>query len=332
MCRILLTGGAGFIGSHTAKCLARAGFEPVTLDNLSTGHSWAVKWGPLAPADIADRGLVRDIISRYRIEAVLHFAACASVGESMHDPRKYFRNNVASTLTLFDSLLDSSVKSVIFSSSCATYGTPQHTPITERHPQSPVNPYGESKLMIEKALRWYGEAYGLSSVCLRYFNAAGADPDGEIGEAHNPETHLIPLTIEAAMRAHTPLEVFGADYPTSDGSAIRDYTHVTDLAEAHVLALQYLLDGGESDAFNLGTGQGRSVLDVIGAVERVSRQSVPLSISPRRRGDPAMLVADSSRAKAILGWQPEFTDLQEIVRTAWDWHYAESIACGAVAG
>jgi UDP-arabinose 4-epimerase len=332
MCRILLTGGAGFIGSHTAKCLARAGFEPVTLDNLSTGHSWAVKWGPLVPGDIADRGLVRDIISRYRIEAVLHFAAYASVGESMQDPRKYFQNNVASTLNLFDSLLDSSVKSVIFSSSCATYGTPEHTPITERHPQSPINPYGESKLMIEKALRWYGEAYGLSLVCLRYFNAAGADPDGEIGEAHNPETHLIPLTIEAAMRTDRAVEVFGADYATSDGTAVRDYTHVTDLAEAHVLALEYLLNGGASDAFNLGTGRGHSVLDVIDAVARVSGHSVRLSMSPRRPGDPAILVADPSRARAVLGWQAEFTDLEEIVRTAWNWYRAGPVARAAAAG
>ena len=320
MTRVLLTGGAGYIGSHTAKLLSKAGFEPVTLDNLITGHRWAVKWGPFVKGEISDQSLVRDIVEEYRIEAVLHFAAYASVAESMRRPRQYFTNNVTDSFRLFEALLDSSVRHVIFSSTCATYGVPQHVPITESHPQNPVNPYGESKLMIEKALRWYGRAYGMSSVCLRYFNAAGADPEGEIGEAHDPETHLIPLTIQAAMGARDAITVFGADYPTEDGTAVRDYTHVSDLAKAHVLALQYLLDGGESEAVNLGTGRGHSVLEVIEAVEQVCGRNVPARRCRRRPGDPAKLVADASKARQVLNWRPEFNDLTEIVSTAWDWH------------
>ena len=320
MRKVLLTGGAGYIGSHAAKLLAKAGFEPVTLDNLSTGHRWAVKWGPFVNGDVGDQELVRKVVAEYKIEATLHFAASASVAESMRRPRHYFNNNVTSSFRLFEALLDSSVKHVIFSSTCATYGIPQHVPITELHPQVPVNPYGDSKLMIEKALRWYGQAYGVSSVCLRYFNAAGADPDGEIGEVHEPETHLIPLTIQAATGEEDAVQVFGTDYHTPDGTAIRDYTHVMDLAKAHVLALKYLFDGGKSEVLNLGTGQGHSVRDVIGAVERICGRSVPARVCRRRRGDPPVLVADASNAHQVLGWRPEFTDLTEIIETAWDWY------------
>jgi UDP-glucose-4-epimerase GalE len=317
---ILLTGGAGYIGSHAAKRLLDCGFEPVTLDNLSTGHASAVKWGPLIQGDIDDQDLVKDVIQHYRIRAVLHFAAHASVAESMQDPRKYLRNNVSGTLALLETLLDCSVKHIVFSSTCATYGLPQAVPISESHPQNPVNPYGESKLMIERALRWYETAGAISAVALRYFNAAGADPDAEIGEAHDPETHLIPLTIGAAIGLHPSVHVYGTDYETLDGTAIRDYTHVSDLADAHVLALKYLLDGGRGTALNLGTGRGHSVLEVIRAVERVSRIRVPVRYSPRRPGDPPELVADCSKAAEVLGWQPHFTDLNEIVRTAWNWH------------
>src|ERR1051326_1670721 len=320
--RVLVTGGAGYIGSHTAKCLAQAGFEPVSLDNLSSGHRWAVKWGPLVEGDIADQELVREIVAHYRVEAVLHLAAYASVGESMRAPRKYFNNNVIGSMRLIDAVLDSSVKHFIFSSTCATYGLPRQVPIKESHPQNPVNPYGVSKLMIEQALKWHGEAYGLKSVCLRYFNAAGADPDGELGEVHDPETHLIPRTIGAVLGTLDSVEIYGSDYDTRDGSAIRDYTHVMDLAEAHVLALQYLLDGGKSDAFNLGTGQGHSVLQVIDTVGRVAGRRIEADLCMRRLGDPPVLVADPSKARAILDWRPAFPNLDSIVRTAWDWHCA----------
>jgi len=330
MHRVLLTGGAGYVGSHTAKRLAKAGFEPVTLDNLSSGHLWAVKWGPLVKGDIADQTLVREIVAQYRIEAVLHFAAHASVGESMLAPRKYFKNNVTGSMRLLDALLDSSVKHVIFSSTCAVYG-PQNCPLKEGHALNPMNPYGDSKLMIERALRWYGEAHGLNSVSLRYFNAAGADPDGELGEVHEPETHLIPRAIGAVLGSRDSVEVYGTDYRTKDGTAVRDYTHVTDLADAHVLALQHLLEGGKSDAFNLGTGRGHSVLEVIEAVERITGERILPRFAARRAGDPPSLVADPSKAFDILGWRAEFSDLHEIVTTAWDWHSSWQQAPGNVA-
>lgn len=320
MIRVLLAGGAGYIGSHTAKCLASHGFEPVTIDNLVTGHAWAVKWGPLITADIADRRIVCELVRQHRIQAVMHFAAYANVAESMSDPRKYFNNNVSSTINFLDALLDCSVKHVIFSSTCATYGLPERIPITEAHAQKPVSPYGESKLMIEKLLRWYGAAYGHSSVCLRYFNAAGADEEGQIGEVHAVETHLIPLAIAAATRESGMLSVYGTDYSTDDGTAIRDYTHVTDLAEAHVKALQYLLDGGGSTALNLGTGTGHSVLEVIRAVESITKLKVPVELAGRRPGDPPVLVADPTLAREVLGWRPRFTDINDIVRTAYNWH------------
>jgi UDP-arabinose 4-epimerase len=318
---ILVAGGAGYIGSHTAKTLAQAGFQPVVLDNLSTGHEWAVKWGPLAVGDIGDAGFVRRLVEQYRIDAVIHFAASAYVGESMQEPRKYFQNNTTKTLTLLNALMDAGVNKFVFSSTCATYGDPVRVPIDESHPQVPVNPYGDSKLFVEKCMRWYSQAYGLQSVGLRYFNAAGADPDGEIGEDHTPETHLIPLVLEAAMGG-APIRVFGTDYNTPDGTAIRDYIHVADLADAHVRALHYLLKGGESTFCNLGTGTGRSVQEVIDAVERVSGKHVPVQRHGRRAGDPAELVADNQRALEVLGWKPRFTDLNEIVATAWKWQFS----------
>jgi UDP-arabinose 4-epimerase len=318
--KVLLTGGAGYIASHTAKRLFDNGFEPVTLDNLCSGHRWAVKWGPFIQGDIADHDLVCEIVRQYGIEAVLHFAAHASVAESMLEPRKYFKNNLANTLGLIDALLDCGVKRIIFSSSCATYGIPESVPISEEHRQNPVNPYGESKLMIERVLRWYQDAYGMSSVSLRYFNAAGADPEGEIGEEHDPETHLIPLAAGAVLGSHDAVHVYGADYPTRDGTAIRDYTHVNDIADAHAMALHYLLDGSPSIALNLGTGRGHSVLEVLGTMEKVSRRRVPVIYCKRRPGDPTELVANPSKAAEVLGWRPAFTDLKDIVATAWQWH------------
>jgi UDP-glucose-4-epimerase GalE len=323
---ILVTGGAGYIGSHTAKRLANSGFQPIVLDNLSAGHRWAVKWGPLVEGDVSDEALVRRLIDKHNIEAVVHFAANAYVGESMEQPRKYFKNNVVNSLGLLHTLIECGVDKVVFSSTCATYGDPNQLPIDEDHPQRPVSPYGESKLFIEKTLRWYGEAYNLRSVCLRYFNAAGADADGELGECHNPETHLIPLVIDAAMELRPCATIFGTDYATDDGTAVRDYIHVSDLADAHVRALRYLFKGGESAAINLGTGQGRSVREVIGAVSKVSRRSVPVSERPRRAGDPAVLVADAARARTLLGWIPRYTQLDEIVHTAWAWHARREFA------
>lgn len=316
--RVLVTGGAGYIGSHTAKALAQAGMEPVVLDNLSTGHEWAVKWGPLIVGNIGDEDLVRKVARDHRIEVAVHFAASAYVGDSMMDPRFYFQNNSVNTLHLLNALLDSGVHQVVFSSTCATYGDPSRLPIDETHPQAPVNPYGESKLFVEKALRWYGQAYGMRSLALRYFNAAGADPDGEIGEDHSPETHLIPLVMAAASGGK-PIRIFGSDYPTPDGTAVRDYIHVADLASAHVLALQYLLRGEPGGACNLGTGRGYSVREVIQSVERVTGLPVPCQNEPRRSGDPAELVANNRKSFELLGWSPRFTQLDEIIGTAWQW-------------
>jgi len=315
--RIFVAGGAGYIGSHTAKALARAGHDPITIDDLSTGNEWAVRWGRLIRGDIGDRELVERVLRSEQIDSILHFAACAYVGESMTDPQKYFRNNVVNSLSLLDAARAAGVRKIVFSSSCATYGEPQHLPLDETHPQLPVNPYGESKLFVEKAMRWYGAAYGLQWIALRYFNAAGADMDGEIGEMHQPETHLIPLVIEAARQGER-LRIFGADYPTPDGTAIRDYIHVEDLAQAHILALKYLSRGGESGAFNLGTGRGYSVREVIAAVERCTEKKVAFTEEDRRAGDPAVLVAGAERARSVLGWQPGH-DLDSIVATAWAW-------------
>ena len=320
MTAILVTGGAGYVGSHTALALAQAGFEPIVLDNCGNGSREAVKWGPLVVGDLSDGLLIRETILKYRVEAVLHFAAYAYVDESMTRPRQYFRNNVVNTLNLLEAQVDLGVNHIVVSSSCATYGVPHTTPIRETHAQLPVSPYGESKLFMERMLHWFGQAYGLGWMALRYFNAAGADPNGELGEEHEPETHLIPSAIQTVLGTRPQLEIYGSDYATADGTPVRDYIHVSDLADAHVLALQHLLRGGESTAFNIGTGRGYSVKEVIATVEQVSGRKVKVHHAPRRDGDPPRLVADSSRATRVLGWRPTRSDLETIVRTAWNWH------------
>lgn len=320
---LLVTGGAGYIGSHTAKALAQAGHSPVTYDNLSTGHRWAVRWGPFVKGDVADRRLLVDTLREHSIEAVMHFAGSASVAESIASPARYFENNSVNSLTLLNAMLEAGTRHIIFSSTCATYGNPRSAAISERSAQAPVNPYGESKLFVEKALRWYEAAYGIQWVALRYFNAAGADPEGEIGEAHDPETHVIPLAIRAALGQGPRIEVKGTDYPTPDGTAVRDYVHVMDLADAHIRALDRLLRGGASMALNLGTGRGYSVREVIQAVHRVSGHPVPAEEGGRRDGDPPFLVAKPGLARRALGWSPQYTDLDAIVRTAWNWHASQ---------
>lgn len=320
MTRVLVTGGAGYIGSHTAKALALAGFEPVTLDSLVTGHRELVKWGPFVQADIADSEAVRRCLKAFRIEAVVHFAGLIAVGESVSDPRRYYETNTLGTLSLLGSLLDAGIDRFVFSSTAAVYGHPLAVPIVESHPRAPINPYGISKATVEAVLEDYARAYGLRSVVLRYFNAAGADPDGETGELHEPETHLLPLVIQTALGKRAGIDVFGTDYETRDGTAIRDYVHVTDLADAHVRAVRYLLEGGKTIALNLGTGEGSSVREVIEAVERVVGKRVFARERPRREGDPPILVADSREARRVLGWAPSRSDLETIVRTAWLWH------------
>ncbi len=316
---VLVSGGAGYIGSHTAKALHAAGFTPVTLDDLRRGHASAVKWGPMVNARIDDREAVKRAIAEHRVEAVLHFAADAYVRESLESPRAYFQNNVVACLAFLDAVLDAGVRRFVFSSTCAVFGIPATPSITERTPTVPINPYGESKLFIEKVLRWYASAYGLGWTALRYFNAAGADADGEIGECHEPEPHLIPRAIRAALRGGPPLPVLGRDFPTPDGTAVRDYVHVTDLADAHVKALERLIKGGESGPLNLGTGQGHSVAEVIAAVERAVGKPVPVAEAPRSPGDPPSLVADASAAQSALGWTPRCSDLDSIVTTAVRW-------------
>jgi UDP-arabinose 4-epimerase len=318
--KVLVTGGAGYIGSHTAKALARAGFDPVALDNMSMGHEWAVRWGPLVRGDLSDRDFVLAAITSHKIEAVIHFAAYAYVGESVQSPRKYFQNNVSNTLNLLGAMLDAGVKRIVFSSTCATYGDPVSVPMSEDHPQSPVNPYGESKLFVERVLRWYEKAYGLEWMALRYFNVAGADVDGEIGEDHDPETHLVPLAVQVALGLRPELSVFGVDYDTPDGTAIRDYVHVSDVADAHVRALHYLIGGGRPVALNLGSEIGSSIREIVSAVERVSGRPVGVRDVARRPGDPAKLLADASRAVETLGWSHPLSNPEDVVQTAWRWH------------
>jgi UDP-glucose-4-epimerase GalE len=316
--KILVTGGAGYIGSHACKAIASAGMVPITYDNLSTGHEWAVKWGPFVKGDLEDGGRLRDAIRRFKVDAVMHFAAHSLVGESVKNPRKYYHNNLANTLLLLDAMADTEVRLMVFSSTCAVYGLPETEFLDESHPVHPVNPYGETKLAIERALSWYGKAFGIGWMALRYFNAAGADESGEIGEAHKNETHLIPLVLDSVV-TEQPVSIFGIDYPTPDGSCIRDYIHVTDLADAHVRALQYLTERKPSSIVNLGTGRGLSVYEVIRSVERVTGLHVPVSIAGRRPGDPPKLVASAQRASSVLGWHPSHSRIEEIVRTAWQW-------------
>jgi UDP-glucose-4-epimerase GalE len=317
---ILITGGAGYIGSHCAKMAARDGIQGVVLDNLTTGHPWAVRGGPLVKGDIGDTSLLRRVLREYAIDAVIHFAANCYVGESVTDPRKYFHNNVVNTLTLLDAVVEAGITSIVFSSSCATYGIPEEVPITEQTPLRPVNPYGESKLFVERMLHWYGVAYQLRSVALRYFNAAGADPEGELGELHAPETHLIPLVLETALHRRPFVSIYGGDYPTADGTAVRDYVHVSDLANAHLRALQYLRAGGPSIALNLGSGTGYSVKQVVSAARRITGAAVPVRLEDRRPGDPPVLIAACGQAREVLGWHARLSSLDTILETAYRWH------------
>jgi UDP-glucose-4-epimerase GalE len=316
---ILVAGGAGYIGSQTCKAIAAAGFLPVVLDNLSTGYEAAVKWGPFHKGDMRDRPLVAELIGRYGVKGAIHFAASSLVGESVVNPLKYYDNNVGAGVAFAQALVEGGVEALVFSSTAACYGVPSASPIPEDHPTVPINPYGASKLAYEGALRWIGEAHPLRWNALRYFNAAGADPQGETGESHEPETHLIPNMIKAALGTGPALTVFGEDYPTPDGTPIRDYIHVVDLAEAHVLAIRALIGGGESGIMNVGTGEGATVKQVIEAAERVLGKLVPRSVGPRRAGDPPSLVADSSLLKRRLGWKPRCSDLDSMIRDAALW-------------
>lgn len=316
---ILVTGGAGFVGSHVCKALSRAGFLPVVYDNLSNGRREAVRWGPLEVADVADAARLADTLARWRPVAVMHFAAFIEAGESVAAPGRFYANNTVGTLTLARAMLDAGVTTLVASSTAAVYGEPLRTPITEDHPCAPINPYGRSKWMMEQMLSDLSAAEGLRYTALRYFNAAGADPEGELGENHEPETHLIPLVLQAAHGLRPSITLFGSDYPTPDGTCIRDFVHVSDLAQAHVLALERLLAGGTSTALNLGTGRGHSVRTVIETAERVTGRTVPVMSAPRRAGDPAMLVASSEAARALLGWSPRHPELDDMVRHAAAW-------------
>ena len=317
---ILVCGGAGYIGSHINKLLAQKGYDTIVYDNLIYGHKEAVKWGKFVEADLCDRTSLDLVFSENKIDAVFHFAAFAYVGESVTEPTKYYFNNVCNTLNLLEAMRAHGCDKIIFSSTCATYGIPEKLPITEDMPQNPINPYGATKLMVERIFKDYSTAYGLKYVALRYFNAAGADPDCEIGENHNPETHIIPLVLDAAYGKRPDIKVFGSDYPTRDGTCIRDYIHVTDLADAHLLALEYLNNGGESGFFNLGNENGTSVLEVIDSVKRVTGKDFKVTLAPRRPGDPPTLVGSSKRAQEILGWKPKFADIDTITKHAAEWY------------
>jgi UDP-glucose 4-epimerase len=319
---ILVTGGAGYVGSHACLALSQAGFTPVVYDNLSNGHAAFVQWGDLEIGDIRDGARLDAVIARHRPVAVLHFAALIEVGESVKEPGRFYENNVVGALTLIEAARRGGIGAMVFSSTCATYGDPVYLPMDEAHPQAPLNPYGRSKLMVEQALADYSTYAGFRSVCLRYFNAAGADEDGRIGERHHPETHAIPLALQTALGQRQGFKLFGDDYDTRDGTAVRDYVHVTDLADAHVRALKYLLDGGETTVFNLGTGAGTTVRELIDTIRRTTNRPFPVETVSRRPGDAPCLVADNSRAREVLGWRPART-LDDIVRTAWRWHAAE---------
>jgi UDP-arabinose 4-epimerase len=318
MAKVLVTGGAGYIGSHACKALAQAGHLPVVFDNLSFGHRDAVKWGPFEHGDLLDSHRLDAVFSTHRPDYVMHFAAFAFVGESVSNPAKYYRNNVLGSLNLLDCMVQHKVENLIFSSTCATYGTPNAVPLIETHAQKPINPYGQTKLIVEHALSDYASAYGLRFVAMRYFNAAGCDPEGELGERHEPETHAIPLAIEAALKGKA-FHVFGTDYDTPDGSALRDYIHVSDLADAHVKGLTYLKKGGKNDFFNLATGRSTSVFDIIKAVETATKRKIPVTLAPRRAGDPAVLYATGEKARQTLQWQPQFLEINHIVETAALW-------------
>lgn len=320
---ILVIGGAGYIGSHSVKWLRSQGYKVLVLDNLVYDHQDIVNQAlkaDLVIGDISDQELLAHIFSHYEISAVIHFAAYINVGESVTNPAKYYRNNVVGTLTLLDAMVKAGVKHLVFSSTCAVYGTPQFIPLTELHPQSPINPYGKSKLMVEQMLADFDHAYGLKSIIFRYFNAAGADPSGQLGEDHNPETHLIPLVLQTALGKRDAISIFGTDYDTPDGTCIRDYIHVNDLAEAHVLGLEYLLEHNKSEAFNLGNGNGFSVKEVIDTAEKVTGRAIKRIECERRPGDPPVLVGSSEKARQLLGWNPKYPSLEDIITHAWKWH------------
>ncbi|NEP32262.1 MULTISPECIES: UDP-glucose 4-epimerase GalE [Moorena] len=320
---VLVTGGAGYIGSHAVLALLAAGYNVVVLDNLVYGHRDIVEdvlKVKLVVGDTNDRVLLDNLFRDYDISAVMHFAAYAYVGESVTDPAKYYRNNVTGTLTLLEAMVAASIKKLVFSSTCATYGVPKTVPIPEDHPQNPINPYGASKLMVERILSDFHTAYDLKSVTFRYFNAAGADPEGRLGEDHTPETHLIPLVLLTALGKRESISIFGANYPTADGTCIRDYIHVKDLASAHVLGLDYLLKGGDSQIFNLGNGNGFSVKEVIEAARFVTKQNIKAIECDRRPGDPPALVGSSDKARKLLGWYPQYSDINTILSNAWQWH------------
>ncbi|MGO9386656.1 MAG: UDP-glucose 4-epimerase GalE [Methanobacterium sp.] len=316
---ILIVGGAGYIGSHVNKMLNLHGFETVVFDNLSYGHRDFVKWGVFEEGDLGEINDLRRVFQKYPITAVMQFAAFTYVGESVEDPQKYYLNNLCNTLNLLEVMLEEKVNYFVFSSTCATYGDPVEIPITEDHPQNPISPYGKGKYMVEQVLEDYSKAYNLRYASLRYFNAAGADPDGEIGELHDPETHLIPLILDVALGNREDIKIFGTDYPTADGTCIRDYIHVLDLADAHIKALKYIQNNDLSDVFNLGNGQGFSVKEVIDTVEKVTGKKIKASEVGRRPGDPPVLVGSALKARKLLGWQPRFNDLSLIIDTAWRW-------------
>lgn len=323
MARILVAGGGGYIGSHMVKMLGEAGSEVVTYDNLSSGHRDAVLCGTLIEGDLADAGRLRQVLAT-GFDAVMHFASYIQVGESVRQPGKYYRNNVANTLNLIEAMVDHGIRSFIFSSTAAVFGEPQYHPIDEAHPRRPINPYGMSKFLIEEVLPDFDRAHGLRSVCLRYFNAAGADPSGALGERHDPETHLIPLVLQAASGRRPHIDVYGRDYPTPDGTCVRDYIHVEDLCQAHLLALRSLAAGAPSSAYNLGNGDGFSVQAVIEAAQRVTGRPIRTVDAARRAGDPARLVADATRARTELGWKPRYADLESIIAHAWSWETRQS--------
>ncbi len=318
MKNILVIGGAGYIGSHTVKMLAKQGYNPVVFDNLSKGHREAVTNYPFELGDLGDKTRLAEVFKKYAIEAVMHFAAFIEVGESVKEPSKYYHNNVAQVLNLLDAMVENNVKYFVFSSTAATFGEPVREKIDETHPQHPINPYGNTKLMVEKMLTDFDTAYGLKATALRYFNASGADDSGEIGESHTPETHLIPLVLQAAAGKRPYIKVFGTDYPTPDGTCIRDYVHVNDLARAHILALEKMMRENKSERFNLGSGSGFSVAELIQEAKKITGIDFNVETAPRRAGDPAVLVADSTKAQHVLGWKPEY-NLTRIIETAWNW-------------
>lgn len=324
MTMLLVTGGAGYVGSHCCKAFKQAGWDVVVFDNLSRGHRELVRYGELIEGDILDPAALDRAMTEVKPDAVAHFAAFAYVGESVSNPALYYRNNTTGTLNIVEAMLSAGVDKMLFSSTCATYGVPVRTPIDEVHPQNPINPYGWSKLFVERMLADFAAAYPFRYVALRYFNAAGADASGEIGEWHEPETHAIPLAIHGALKPGYTFTIFGDDFETRDGTGLRDYIHVSDLADAHKRAVDYLMRGGLSDVFNLGTGVGTTVAEIASAVERVAGRAVPRKVGPRRAGDPPALYASNTKARDVLGWEPQHSDIENIVRTAWRWHAQQS--------